>query len=779
SYVTGGICYYQLAAGLCYYSPGDPCSGSTCLPCTSNCYCAYTGKQTCTCSNCQWCRIGSTCCTGESCNSGGLTPPSCPTCKCTDCTGYCTVGDTCYWNDACTSTGESYYSCWIADQCGAVPSYAITIGKYCSANGEGCTGTTYICDPSTHTECESHPCGGSTRYCTQNNGAWGWWSSSNPDRCGGNTDGCYAYGNGCEIRDYYCSSGSCTYSYSNRNTDTACSYTSCSDDLCDKTGTYIDYYCDGGSCIGHSISCSAYVSPNYYCSGGSESPGPCGTSSCPSDSCSGSCPGCTWRDYPSSCNKYCDGSGNCASCSCSYTSYDPDNAQSYCSGCGISYWAIGGDDNACCGDDSNNYRLTRVCDSGVCTSSSSDDACCNANTKCVYNSVCYASGYSGDVNGDGWAEYCSSGTWKDGGKPRWSNNTTYPTSPATYSPGAAYQFNITWIDNIAVDEVIFEFNSVNYSYKKGEISKTGNIYNITLRDLAANPSGYSYKWYANDTCSLGNWNSTPSFTFVVNKASPSLSISGTGTYSYPNETSVSGSETNSVDSDCTYNLYRNGSSVSNPDVQTLEPGIYNYTYNNSACTNFTSGSTSSLLTITRGYLTVTCEAGGPYLSGATVIVKGNFSTLAGLQMSGNVNVTIGLNKKYIIADSNGTFYTTFTGLSLGTHTVTVNSTASFYDGSCTDTVEILSSGQATSCIERTIGVSGVAIESSTGDPIPSGSISISILDTRYTNSTTFTGGSYNISLKVCLEQNKRYIVRVAVRSDTGKTGLYFFNYIPT
>ncbi len=80
-------------------------------------------------------------------------------------------------------------------------------------------------------------------------------------------------------------------------------------------------------------------------------------------------------------------------------------------------WSIGGDIGACCGDDANEYKLTRNCNSW-CTNDGSDDACCSANNKCVYSSTCYSSGscYSNNA-------YCNSGTWYDS-----DSNPSYCTS---------------------------------------------------------------------------------------------------------------------------------------------------------------------------------------------------------------------------------------------------------------------------------------------------------------------------------------------------------------
>ena len=136
-------------------------------------------------------------------------------------------------------------------------------------------------------------------------------------------------------------SGSCTYrcGYS--------SYNACSGDKCDKKRDCLA--CNGSNVCNVDVGNKwTYCPANYYCSGGTCYSGPCGSSACQSDTCTGSCPGCLWRDYPSSCSRYCDGSGNCQSCSCSYTDRDPDSASSYCTGCG-QYWDS--TSNKCCGDD--------------------------------------------------------------------------------------------------------------------------------------------------------------------------------------------------------------------------------------------------------------------------------------------------------------------------------------------------------------------------------------------------------------------------------------------
>jgi len=202
--------------------------------------------------------------------------------------------------------------------------------------------------------------------------------------------------------------------------------------------------------------------------------------------------------------------------------------------------------------------------------------------------------------------------------PNWSLNTTSPLSPATYSPGASYQFNITWIDDMStVDKVIFEFNGVNHTYP-GDVSKSGDEYYITLTDLMANPSGYSYKWYANDTGN--NWNSSDQWLYKINKANPSGSISGSDV-TYPSPVNTNPSESNGGDSDVNYTLWRNDTLVSSalgtapsPDTSLLAADLYHYVLNSTEGENYTANSSIYILDImvNKGTLSLDISGGGTW-----------------------------------------------------------------------------------------------------------------------------------------------------------------------
>ena len=94
------------------------------------------------------------------------------------------------------------------------------------------------------------------------------------------------------------------------------------------------------------------------------------------------------------------------------------------------------------------------------------------------------------------------------GPPQYSN-----IEEPNWPYGHYYPFKITWTDDVAVDEVILEFNGTYYDYSSGGISKEGNVYSKTFTDLL--DVTYYYRWYANDTSN--NWNSTDLLDFHVVK----------------------------------------------------------------------------------------------------------------------------------------------------------------------------------------------------------------------------------------------------------------------
>lgn len=95
-------------------------------------------------------------------------------------------------------------------------------------------------------------------------------------------------------------------------------------------------------------------------------------------------------------------------------------------------------------------------------------------------------------------------------------NLTVDPEPTIYSRNGNYTFNATWIDNVAVDRVWFEFNGMRYD----NVVKDGDIYSITFNDLRA--ADYDYQWFANDTS--GNLNQTDVITHRIWRAPTNTSV---------------------------------------------------------------------------------------------------------------------------------------------------------------------------------------------------------------------------------------------------------------
>lgn len=177
--------------------------------------------------------------------------------------------------------------------------------------------------------------------------------------------------------------------------------------------------------------------------------------------------------------------------------------------------------------------------------------------------------------------------------PTWSGNATYPVSGVTYSPGATYQFNVSWTDNVAVDVVRIEHNFSgfldNYS-----VSSSGSEYYYDWSDLAA--GSYVWRDFANDTA--GNLNATDQWTYIVNRATSTCSLvfDKTSPQTYGTAINASCSCTNP---EAVAHLWLNGTNVTaqnNLDV-VLGAGSWNYTCNVSETQNYTATENSSLFVI--------------------------------------------------------------------------------------------------------------------------------------------------------------------------------------
>jgi hypothetical protein len=409
--------------------------GSTTITKNSNCpsgYCVdgYCCNSACT-GTCEACDISGSIgtCTkvpngqdpDNECNTGSTSSDGCRGNYC-DGTGVCQVissGDSgCPICQTCSDSDEACEYKPSSTDCG--------ICKTCDASG-GCTQT-----PTDDADC-------GTIYCSS-------WYTQTGIESPADTEYCY---NKVDIITNRCEGfGDC------KDANTI--------DCDNQVNNLLQYSC-GMCCYISSSNCFQTIlgSCSYYSSA---------TQGLTTDQCSGTCGtgtnSCVWRDY------HCTGNA----CAETYDEKDIDTNQAYCNGCKSSgYWNLGGEvaANSCCGDDSGEYKIT--CQKSViqdlCAAANDNDACCNANNKCVYKGSCYA---NGATNPDYSTIYCNAGTWA-------SSTITSTTIPEVYHDVAitnVIPFGYVYFVWKAYPEYVFEGDEVNITViakNKGTKIETFNV----------------------------------------------------------------------------------------------------------------------------------------------------------------------------------------------------------------------------------------------------------------------------------------------------------------
>jgi len=171
--------------------------------------------------------------------------------------------------------------------------------------------------------------------------------------------------------------------------------------------------------------------------------------------------------------------------------------------------------------------------------------------------------------------------------------TILPSSPIDYGT----QSNATCTeDNQEADANL---------YRNDSLANSENNTYITL-------PAETWEYICNITSTQNYTSATNSSIYIVQKADSTTNmhivINGSETdqiKQYPNSTNVTAWETNTNDDGCSYNLYRNDSSTSNPELLELGVGNYTYTYNTSECANYSSGSITRILNVTKGFSILT------------------------------------------------------------------------------------------------------------------------------------------------------------------------------
>jgi len=231
--------------------------------------------------------------------------------------------------------------------------------------------------------------------------------------------------------------------------------------------------------------------------------------------------------------------------------------------------------------------------------------------------------YPNTINASGYANVGTLGMWRNGTDVLSENNLDISLGANYYQ----YEFNITGNEN---------YTDVSSVYLYAEVNQSNSNCDVLFNETSPLNYGNSFKVYSNcdsgfqlfrngseiinnseQSLDAGSWNftvtrnDTINYTniydeelFTINKlANPlTLTITPSATETYGTETTATCSADNGSP-----NLFRNDSSVSNPDVQTLGAGTYNYTCNISESTNYLANSTSQLLTISKATTGLTLD----------------------------------------------------------------------------------------------------------------------------------------------------------------------------
>ena len=181
----------------------------------------------------------------------------------------------------------------------------------------------------------------------------------------------------------------------------------------------------------------------------------------------------------------------------------------------------------------------------------------------------------------------------DSKAPKYSGVAKSPASGVVYSPSQVYTFSSVWADDEGMDVVQFTLDKTLKSPGTTfSPSKSGDTYTVKMVGLEAGT--HSYIWSGEDE--HGNSASYSPSAYVVNKASPELSLTPSSTVVEGTVAAITGNGCPSQ-VDCT--LTRDGVEVTNgEDISGLAVGTYNYVYGTEGGVNYESKSVDSILTIT-------------------------------------------------------------------------------------------------------------------------------------------------------------------------------------
>jgi len=192
-----------------------------------------------------------------------------------------------------------------------------------------------------------------------------------------------------------------------------------------------------------------------------------------------------------------------------------------------------------------------------------------------------------------------------------TSNTNYSSSSASYFVGTVSSYS-TFTSNIPLTYSNTNVSSINITFGSNpnlvNVNIEGNWFGTATSYTMSNSSGTSYyysttfpagthTWKIYGVYSNHSFNLTASKSFTINKATPTLTLSITPQWTLDSPLQTNVSCTLNV-AGLTANLYRNGTSVTTPDVQTFSAGtIYEYLCNNTVNQNYTADTVKNALVI--------------------------------------------------------------------------------------------------------------------------------------------------------------------------------------
>lgn len=210
------------------------------------------------------------------------------------------------------------------------------------------------------------------------------------------------------------------------------------------------------------------------------------------------------------------------------------------------------------------------------------------------------------------------------------------TNSSEFNPTQSFQFFANFSDDNGTVEVNLTFQNTNYTMTLWNGTNTNGTwnYNVTGRGVGT----YYYNFTAIDGAGATT-SQTYSLVVATNTTQADMLLNGTDdnlTITYPQSVNASGSCKNTGG---VQNLFRNGTTVTNPQITTLAAGYYNYTMFCISNTNYTNAVDTHFLTVAKGSIGITALLDGAagdraYTAGAII----NASAWKNVTSEGNLTL---------------------------------------------------------------------------------------------------------------------------------------------